>query len=151
MREYTLWKDQGINHPFRHNPLVQQAAHCNVTGVWVNTLGSVLKLFAEGSQLKGSLHSSVALYPGAAGERMTGKLIGLIGQGDQPTFTMSVSWKEGSITAWVGQCFQTSDCPVLKTIWLLRSKATLEDNWKATRIGEDVFYPQKKCAIDGVV
>ncbi|XP_073537691.1 avidin-related protein 4/5-like [Phyllobates terribilis] len=110
-----------------------QGASCNVTGVWVNTLGSVLKLSAEGSQLKGSLHSSVELYPGAAGDLMTGKLIGLIGHGDQPTFTMSITWKEGSVTAWVGQCFQMSDCPVLKTMWLLRSKATVEDDWKATR------------------
>ncbi|XP_075207852.1 avidin-like [Anomaloglossus baeobatrachus] len=120
-----------------------QGAHCNVTGVWVNTLGSVLKLSAEGYQLKGSMHSSVQLYPGAAGEQMASKLIGLISQGDQPTFTMSIKWKEGSVTAWVGQCFQMSDCPVLKTMWLLRSKATAEDNWKATRIGEDVFHPQK--------
>ncbi|XP_069809336.1 avidin-like isoform X2 [Dendropsophus ebraccatus] len=121
-----------------------------MTGAWVNTLGSVLKLSAEGSQLKGSLHSSVALYPGAAGEKRTGKLIGLVGQGDQPTFTMSISWKGGAVTAWVGQCFQTSDCPVLKTVWLVRSKTTVEDNWQATRVGEDVFYPQKKCNVDNL-
>ncbi|XP_075702039.1 avidin-like [Rhinoderma darwinii] len=128
-----------------------QGAPCNVTGVWVNAVGSVLKLSAKGSQLKGSLCSYVEVYPGAAGEQKTGKLMGLIGQGDQPTFTMSINWKGGSVTAWVGQCFQTSDCPVLKTTWLLRSKATLEDNWKATRIGEDVFYPQKKCVVDNDV
>ncbi|XP_066442997.1 uncharacterized protein [Eleutherodactylus coqui] len=111
----------------------QFGAHCNMTGVWVNTLGSVLNISAEGSQIRGSLHSSVELHPGAVCEQMPGELVGLVGQGDQPTFTMSTSWKGGSVTAWVGQCFQISGCPVLKTIWLLRSKATIEDNWKATR------------------
>ncbi|KAG8565184.1 hypothetical protein GDO81_012750 [Engystomops pustulosus] len=123
-------------------------AQCNVTGVWVNTLGSVLKLSLQGSQLRGSLRSSVELYPKAAGDQMTGKLMGLIGQGEQPTFTMSTNWKGGSVTAWVGQCFLMSGCPVLKTMWLLRSKASLDNNWKATRIGEDVFHPQKKCIVN---
>ncbi|XP_075033939.1 avidin-related protein 3-like isoform X2 [Mixophyes fleayi] len=120
-------------------------AHCNVSGVWVNTLGSVLTISAEGPLLSGFLCSSVEVSVGAAGDK-TGTLIGVLGQGNQPTFTMSVRWSGGSVAAWVGQCFQTSRCPVLRTMWLLRSEATVEENnWKATRIGEDIFYPQKTC------
>ncbi|XP_072259993.1 avidin-related protein 4/5-like isoform X2 [Pyxicephalus adspersus] len=122
-------------------------AHCNLTGVWVNTLGSVLTLHADGLHLIGSLHSSVELYPGAAGDKV-GKLMGILGQGQQPTFSMCVSWRDGeTVTAWVGQCFLTTQCPVLKTFWLLRSQATEKDNWQATRIGEDLFHP-KNCDVD---
>ncbi|XP_063819687.1 avidin-like isoform X2 [Pseudophryne corroboree] len=121
-------------------------AHCNVTGVWVNTLGSILSLHAEGLHLSGSLRTSVEVSHGGAGDEMTGQLVGVLGRGTQATFTMSVRWSGGSVTAWVGQCFQTWKCPVLRTMWLLRSEATVEeDNWKATRIGEDLFYPQKTC------
>ncbi|KAM5135442.1 avidin-related protein 4/5-like [Mantella aurantiaca] len=119
-------------------------AQCNVTGVWVNTLGSVLRLRADGPHLSGSLRSSVEIHPGAAGDNMTGKLTGVLGKGKRPTFSMSVSWKDGeSVTAWVGQCLPTAQCPVLRTMWLLRTSSTEEDNWKATRIGEDVFYSEK--------
>ncbi|XP_044155402.1 avidin-like [Bufo gargarizans] len=127
-----------------------QGARCNLTGVWVNTLGSLLNITAEGFRLKGSLQSSVQLAPHSAGDHITGELLGLIGQGDEPTFTMSINWKVGSVTAWVGQCFQMSNCPVLQTMWLLRSKATVEDNWKATRIGEDVF-SLRTCHVHHVV
>ncbi|XP_018423965.1 PREDICTED: avidin-like [Nanorana parkeri] len=123
-------------------------AQCNMTGVWVNTLGSVLILHADGSRLSGSLRSSVELHPGSAGDQMTGKLMGVLGKGKQPTFSMSVSWKGETVTAWVGQCFQTAQCPVLRTMWLLRSPTTAEDNWKATRTGEDIYYPEKKCEVE---
>ncbi|KAM9296696.1 avidin-related protein 3-like [Gastrophryne carolinensis] len=115
-----------------------------MSGVWVNTLGSVLVLQAEGSHLSGFLHSSVESYPGAAGVKMTGNLSGVLGKGKLSTFTMSVNWHGGSVTSWVGQCFMRLKCPVLRTTWLLRSEAATEnDSWKSTRIGEDLFSPQK--------
>ncbi|XP_068119453.1 avidin-related protein 4/5-like [Hyperolius riggenbachi] len=123
-----------------------QGAECNMTGVWINTLGSVLTLHADGGSLSGSLHTTVEQNPGAAGGDMTGKLMGVLGKGKQPTFAMSVRWHKGSVTAWVGQCFIKAGCPILRTVWLLRSEETSEgNNWKATRVGEDIFYAQKKC------
>ncbi|KAM3923029.1 avidin-like [Leptodactylus fuscus] len=126
-------------------------AHCNMTGIWVNNLGSLLRLSVEGSLLKGTLHTSVELSPDARCKQMTGELIGHVGQGDQQIFTMSVNWAGDSATVWVGQCFQQLDCPILKAMWLLRTKTTEEDNWMATRIGEDVFYPKDKCLMSDIL
>ncbi|OCT62969.1 avidin [Xenopus laevis] len=122
---------------------------CNVSGTWMNELGSVLTLTVKGPQLSGSLHSSVETSKGAAGDEKMGKVVGVIGDGDQPTFTMSVKWSGGSVSTWAGQCFWRTSCPVLRTIWLLRSEVGTEDkNWEATRIGEDIFQPQKACDLD---
>ncbi|KAM4691203.1 avidin-related protein 4/5-like [Rhinophrynus dorsalis] len=119
---------------------------CNVSGVWVNSLGSVLTLSVEGPLLSGSLRSSVESSAGAAGKEKIGKLVGLLGDGEHATFAMSVMWSGGSVSTWAGQCFLRSHCPVLRTLWLLRSEAGTEDkNWQSTRIGEDTFHPQKAC------
>ncbi|XP_075435679.1 avidin-related protein 4/5-like [Ascaphus truei] len=120
------------------------AGRCNVSGVWGNGLGSVLSLSSEGLQLTGLLRSAVESSRGAAGGERIGKVVGVLGDGEQPTFAMSVSWTGGSVSTWAGQCFRRSDGTVLRTMWLLRSAASSEVNsWKATRVGEDTFYPQK--------
>ncbi|XP_040185721.1 avidin-related protein 4/5-like [Rana temporaria] len=127
-----------------------QGKHCNLTGVWLNTLGSVLTLHMDGPHLGGSLRSFVKLSKG--GDEMTGKiigeLIGVVGKGKEPTFSLSISWKGGeTVTAWVGQCFIKPHCPYLHSMWLLRSQSTEEEDWQATRIGEDYFYP-KNCTVN---
>ncbi|XP_053309758.1 avidin-like [Spea bombifrons] len=128
---------------------LQHEENCNLTGVWVNTLGSVLTLSVEGPKLSGSFKSSVETSLGAAGEEMIGKVVGVVGEGVQPVFAMSVSWSGGSVSTWAGQCFQGLHHSILKTTWLLRSKVGTEDkNWKATRIGEDTFHPQKPHSSD---
>ncbi|KAM8945885.1 avidin-related protein 3-like [Pelodytes ibericus] len=128
---------------------MQHKEHCNISGVWINTLGSSLSLLVNGAQLSGTLKSAVESSPGAAGEQMTGKVVGVLGDGVPPTFAMSVSWSGGSVSTWVGQCFQERSRTVLKTTWLLRSKVATEDqNWMATRIGEDSFHLQKKSDTD---
>ncbi|KAM3923028.1 uncharacterized protein RB166_012117 [Leptodactylus fuscus] len=121
-----------------------KGTHCNMTGIWINTQGSVLRLSMQGSLLKGSLCTSVELSPDAKCE-MSGEVIGHLGQGDQQIFTMSVNWDGDSATVWVGQCFQPLDCPILKVMWLLRTKTIEKENWMGTRIGEDVFYPKDTC------
>ncbi|KAE8576923.1 hypothetical protein XENTR_v10004366 [Xenopus tropicalis] len=129
--------------------LSQHDKRCNMSGTWVNELGSVLSLVAKGPHLSGSLQSSVETSQGAAGDEKMGKVVGVLGDGEQPTFTMSVKWSAGSVSTWAGQCFWRTNCPVLRAIWLLRSEVSTEDkNWKATRIGEDLFRPQKACDSD---
>uniref|UniRef100_A0A8C5QXA8 Avidin n=1 Tax=Leptobrachium leishanense TaxID=445787 RepID=A0A8C5QXA8_9ANUR len=116
----------------------------NISGVWVNSLGSRLSLSVDGLRLSGSYKTGVESSTGSAGKAMTGKVVGVLGSGVHPTFAMSVSWRGGSVTTWAGQCFQGVSRPVLKTIWLLRSQVPVEDNWMATRIGEDTFHRQKQ-------
>ncbi|XP_063281546.1 avidin-related protein 4/5-like isoform X2 [Pelobates fuscus] len=119
---------------------------CNVSGVWVNSLGSMLTLSVdEGSHLRGFLKSSVESSPLAAGENMIGKVSGVLGSGMEPTLAMSVTWSGGSVSTWAGQCFQGLKTPVIRTMWLLRSQVDTEDkNWMATRIGEDTFHPKRR-------
>ncbi|XP_073462512.1 avidin-like [Aquarana catesbeiana] len=122
-----------------------QGAQCNMTGVWFNSEGSVLSLHRDGPHLGGSLHSSVKLSQEGGGDEKTGRLIGTVGKGKEPTFSMSISWKGGeTVTACIGQCFVKPHCSYLHSTWLIRSHSTEEEDWKATRIVEDYFYP-KNC------
>ncbi|KAJ7425462.1 avidin-like protein [Pitangus sulphuratus] len=51
-----------------------------------------------------------------------------------------------SITVFTGQCFLDKDGEeVLKTMWLLRSRVDdIKDDWKATRVGTNVFTRKQK-------
>ncbi|XP_030062537.1 avidin-related protein 4/5 [Microcaecilia unicolor] len=124
-----------------------EANTCNVTGTWQNDLGSILKLSVDqGMFIEGSFHTMVETSKGSAGSTKASKVIGFQNVGDEPTFVFSVCWHGGSVSTWAGQCFGQADhAQVLKTIWLLRSSvSSIEKNWKATRIGEDIFYLMKK-------
>nr|XP_029481933.1 avidin-related protein 3-like [Oncorhynchus nerka] len=121
--------------------LLPQAIPCNVTGVWRNELGSVLDIEAVGSELRGRYQSAVETAPGVTGPKQA-KLLGVTSnRGLQTSVAFSVLWEAGSCSSWVGQCFQLPDGKrVLKTLWMLHSVAScLADNWKSTRMGEDMF------------
>ncbi|KYO27095.1 avidin-like [Alligator mississippiensis] len=64
----------------------------------------------------------------------------------QPSFGFTVHWHfrespAGATTAFVGQCFVDSDGEeTLRTAWLLREEAAAaREDWKATRVGTNVF------------
>nr|CAI84979.1 single chain avidin precursor [synthetic construct] len=60
----------------------------------------------------------------------------------QPTFGFTVNWKfSESTTVFTGQCFiDRNGKEVLKTMWLLRSSVNdIGDDWKATRVGINIF------------
>nr|2C4I_A Chain A, AVIDIN [Gallus gallus] len=62
--------------------------------------------------------------------------------GTQPTFGFTVNWKfSESTTVFTGQCFiDRNGKEVLKTMWLLRSSVNdIGDDWKATRVGINIF------------
>ncbi|KAK9968169.1 hypothetical protein ABG768_002506 [Culter alburnus] len=115
---------------------------CNITGVWRNELGSTLHVKAEGSEVRGVFQTAVESMRGAAGEYRTARVIGIVGDGTQPTVSFSVLWEKGSCSAWVGQCFILHDgAQVMKTFWMLRSVAdNLAGDWGSTRLGEDLFF-----------
>ncbi|ROL54473.1 Avidin [Anabarilius grahami] len=115
---------------------------CNITGVWRNELGSTLHVKADGSEVRGVYETAVESTRGAAGEHRTARVIGIVGDGTQPTVSFSVLWEKGSCSAWVGQCFILHDgAQVLKTFWMLRSVAdNLAGDWGSTRLGEDLFF-----------
>ncbi|XP_055510009.1 avidin [Leucoraja erinacea] len=119
------------------------AGRCNMTGTWWNVLGSTFYLSeAENSSLRGRYQTAVEAAAGEAGPDGLAPVIGIRHSGREPTFSMSTVWAGGSITSWVGQCLMQEDGnQVLKTMWLLRSPvASLEEDWKSTRVGQDTFY-----------
>ncbi|XP_069785466.1 avidin [Narcine bancroftii] len=123
------------------------AAHCNMSGIWWNDLGSVFHLSeAENLTLNGRYQTAVEATVGEAGPNNQAPVIGIRHGAKEPTFTMSTAWAGGSITSWVGQCLILDDGhQILKTMWMLRSPvASLHDDWKATRIGQDTFYRATK-------
>ncbi|NXM30254.1 AVID protein, partial [Oxyruncus cristatus] len=117
---------------------------CNLTGTWKNDLGSNMTILPvdEKGNLAGLYNTSVAdnsskihQSPLLGFQKLTNPI-------HQPTFGFTVNWTfSDSITVFTGQCFvDKHGKEVLKTTWLLRLHVNnIEDDWKATRIGTNVF------------
>ncbi|XP_074934414.1 avidin-like [Phalacrocorax aristotelis] len=117
---------------------------CVLTGRWTNDLGSnmTIETVNKEGNFAGSYHTAVTstmneiqLSPLQGSQHRTnGK--------SQPTFGFTVNWSfSDSVTVFVGQCFVDKEGrEVLKTMWLLRSHVdSIRDDWKATRVGTNVF------------
>ncbi|GCB69875.1 hypothetical protein scyTo_0010655, partial [Scyliorhinus torazame] len=129
---------------------VVSAGGCNMTGFWRNDLGSVFYLSeARNFRLNGQYLTAVEAAREEAGPEKQAQVIGIRSNGKEPTFSMSTAWAGGSITSWVGQCLiLEGGQQVLKTTWLLRSPATsLQEDWKATRIGQDTFHQTNEATL----
>uniref|UniRef100_A0A670JSL1 AVID protein n=2 Tax=Podarcis muralis TaxID=64176 RepID=A0A670JSL1_PODMU len=118
---------------------------CNLQGMWVNDLGSRMfigPLNAAG-QFSGYYLAAVSAAPNAAIRESP--LHGTQHPNPpraQPTFGFSVNWSfYDSTTVFVGQCFlDENGDEFLEATWLLREEvATHADNWKATRVGQNVY------------
>nr|XP_055064665.1 avidin [Misgurnus anguillicaudatus] len=129
----------GHEHHFNINKKVND---CNITGAWRNQLGSTLRIKTDGAEVTGVYQTAVESTRGSAGHERSAKIFGVVGDGPQPIVSFAVMWEKGSCSAWVGQCFILPEgVPVLKTFWLLRSKAdNLAVDWGSTRLGEDLFF-----------
>ncbi|KFR04409.1 Avidin, partial [Nipponia nippon] len=124
---------------------------CVLTGKWTNDLGSSMTIGAVNGkgEFTGSYHTAVTA---TTNEPTVSPLQGSqhrTNQKGQPTFGFTVNWNfSDSITVFTGQCFvDKNGKEVLKTMWLLRSRVeNMKDDWKATRVGTNVFVrlqPQK--------
>ncbi|NXN69657.1 AVID protein, partial [Himantopus himantopus] len=117
---------------------------CVLTGRWINDLGSNMTIGALNGkgEFTGSYHTAVTA---TTNEIQLSPLQGSqhrINQKSQPTFGFTVNWSfSDSITVFTGQCFvDENGKEILKTMWLLRSSVdSIKDDWKATRVGINVF------------
>ncbi|NWV08888.1 AVID protein, partial [Ptilonorhynchus violaceus] len=120
------------------------AKKCSLIGSWVNDLGSNMTIVAmnEKGDFVGSYHTAVTA---TMNEIRLSPLQGSLqrtNQKGQPTFGFTVNWSfSDSITVFTGQCFVDEDGKeILKTMWLLRSHVdNIKNDWKATRVGINVF------------
>ncbi|KAI1240204.1 hypothetical protein IHE44_0011660 [Lamprotornis superbus] len=118
---------------------------CALTGRWVNDLGSNMTIepVNANGDFAGSYHTAVTA---TTNEIKVSPLQGSMQKGPnqkgQPTFGFTVNWSFSDTTSvFTGQCFVDDDGKeILKTMWLLRSYVDkIEDDWKATWVGYNVF------------
>nr|CAO91681.1 dual chain avidin protein [synthetic construct] len=138
------------------------ARKCSLTGKWTNDLGSnmtigavnsrgeftgtyITAVTATSNEIKESpLHGTQNTINKSGGSKES-PLHGTqntINKRTQPTFGFTVNWKfSESTTVFTGQCFiDRNGKEVLKTMWLLRSSVNdIGDDWKATRVGINIF------------
>nr|XP_020656385.1 synaptopodin 2-like protein [Pogona vitticeps] len=126
-------------------PTPPPPVQCRLTGTWVNDLGSkmVISEVDNGGQFKGSYLTAVSSVENAVIRESP--LHGIQhhpSRRAQPTFGLTVHWDfSESVTVFAGQCFVNEKGEeTLETMWLLRSEEkTHADDWKATRVGRNVF------------
>ncbi|NXU23010.1 AVID protein, partial [Thalassarche chlororhynchos] len=127
------------------------ARKCVLTGKWVNDLGSNMTIEAVNGKgnFNGYYYTAVTATTNKIRES---PLLGSqhhTNQKSQPTFGFTVHWNfSDSVTVFTGQCFVDEEGKeILKTMWLLRSYVdNIKNDWKATRVGINVFtrlHPQK--------
>ncbi|XP_003213438.2 avidin [Meleagris gallopavo] len=120
------------------------AKKCLLTGKWINDLGSNMTIGAVNNrgEFSGTYHTAVTATSNDIKESPLYGTQNNINKKTQPTFGFTVNWKfSESTTVFTGQCFiDRNGKEVLKTMWLLRSIVDdINDDWKATRVGINVF------------
>ncbi|XP_076217561.1 avidin-like [Aptenodytes patagonicus] len=128
------------------------ARKCVLTGHWINDLGSNMTITAVNG--KGDFTRSYHMAMTASTNEVRVSLLQgsqhRMNQKSQPTFGFTINWSfSDSVTVFTGQCFVDKEGKeVLKTMWLLRSHMdSIKNNWKANRVGTNVFthlHPQKE-------
>ncbi|XP_078517244.1 avidin-like [Lissotriton helveticus] len=121
------------------------STQCNLAGVWENELGSQMtfsKVDKDGL-LSGSYQTAVSVSDDPVNASpLVGYQQKSTRNADGPTFGFTVNWAStATTTAFAGQCFlDQNGKEVLKTMWLLRDHAEkYNDDWKASRVGSNVF------------
>ncbi|XP_064592039.1 avidin-like [Zonotrichia leucophrys gambelii] len=124
---------------------LQATQQCSLTGRWVNDLGSKMNLSPvdKNGGFTGTYRTAVTATSNKIKESpLQGSMQRNPNQKGQPTFGFTVNWSfSDSITVFTGQCFVDDNGEeVLKTMWLLRShEDSIKNDWKATRVGFNVF------------
>ncbi|XP_025900787.1 avidin-like [Nothoprocta perdicaria] len=117
---------------------------CILTGSWINDLGSNMTINAVNGrgEFSGTYHTAVTATNNEIKRSPLQGSQHRRNQRNRATFGFTVNWSfSDSITVFTGQCFVDKDGKeVLKTMWLLRQDVdSLADDWKATRVGINVF------------
>ncbi|KAL9822082.1 LOW QUALITY PROTEIN: avidin-like [Geothlypis trichas] len=121
------------------------ATACQLSGLWRNDQDSLMEIsvLRDNGDFHGQYLTRVTLSGGCAQvSPLRGAQQQPGGEG-WPTFAFTVRWDKFSnaTTAFVGQCFvDAGGKEMLSTMWLLREAVgSLEEDWKATRVGRNVF------------
>ena len=119
----------------------------NIDGIWYNELGSQVDFTVQGNQLTGTYQTAVGdadgIYP------LVGQINTSIETGQALGFV--VVWQNpkkdsNSVTTWSGQAQEIDGDDVITTTWLLTVETEIDEDWKSTLVGKDIFTrnPQMK-------
>lgn len=115
----------------------------NLSGNWVNELGSKMILEVNGNSLSGIYISKVGDVLGEY------KLTGFVNTTEDESIVLGwiVLWvndesNSNAVTAWSGQyqIDKETNSPVIVTTWLLTEQTNEADDWKSTMVGKDYFH-----------
>ncbi|XP_039946691.1 avidin-like [Hirundo rustica] len=118
---------------------------CQLNGLWRNDQDSLMEIstLRDNGDFQGQYLTRVTLSGDCAQISPLRGAQQQLGEEGWPTFAFTVRWDKFSnaTTAFVGQCFvDAGGKETLSTMWLLREAAgSLEEDWKATRVGRNVF------------
>ncbi|XP_010137803.1 PREDICTED: avidin-like [Buceros rhinoceros silvestris] len=118
---------------------------CQLGGLWRNEQDSLMEISAvrDDGDFQGKYLTRVTLAGTCARASPLKGAQQQLGEGGWPTFAFTVRWDKFSnaTTAFAGQCFvDAGGKETLTTTWLLREAVgSLKDDWKATRVGRNVF------------
>ncbi|XP_074787603.1 avidin-like [Athene noctua] len=125
--------------------VIPEERKCQLSGLWRNELDSLMEISAvrDNGDFQGKYLTRVTLAGGCAHASPLRGAQQQPSEGGWPTFAFTVRWDKFSnaTTAFTGQCFMdTGGKETLTTMWLLREAVgSLEEDWKATRVGRNVF------------
>ncbi|NXL91871.1 AVID protein, partial [Alectura lathami] len=119
------------------------ARKCSLKGPWINDLGSTMNI-SDVDNNGGFTGTYLTAVSSSTNEIRESPLTGTQNNNNnhEPTFGFTVNWRfSESTTVFTGQCFlDKKGKEVLKTMWLLRSSVDgIDDDWKATRVGINIF------------
>ncbi len=114
----------------------------DISGVWHNELGSMMRIAASDGQLSGQYSSAV----GDAKDfyQLVGRFNTAPAAGGQ-SCAWAVTWVNSygnahSTTAWAGQYqIDESGAEEISAFWFLVSEMAPQDDWQATKVGQDIF------------
>jgi len=124
-----------------------------LTGSWYNELNSRMSLTVDGASVTGTYESAVGAAKG---------VYPLVGRTERsPDGSQSVAfvvvWDNdvngnlGCCTAWAGQLHvDARGRESIIATWLLSGDTVKEDDWKATKVGQDIFLREPRSATVGL-
>ena len=116
----------------------------NLSGKWINELGSVLVI--DSLKADGSIMGHYASSTGVDGKifLLQGWINHKDGLNEEINISFSVRWKGyGSITSWTGYCYEAEEGSEIKTIWnLVRSGK--EFDWERIITNSSIFKSENK-------
>jgi Avidin family len=113
----------------------------SLKGVWYNELGSTMELEIQGSNITGRYNTKVGDAEGWYS--LTGRASGVHDKGEVVGFV--VLWNNdradtNSVTVWTGELLRDRlGSERIETMWLLTAGSSVEEEWRSTRTGKDVF------------